>query len=260
MTRRQQSYRSARGKINLFEPSVVFSDLITGNTCPLLENMRVRMALDTTPIDTVSEATLHELLENGVSEGQSLDYKRDKVGNSDADKKEFLRDVSSFANARGGHLILGVNEDKGNPTEIVGVDVDDADKEILRLENIIRDGIRPSLIGLKIKGVRLCNGKMAFVVRIPKGLNPPYQTIFQNDYSIYGRNSAGKHRLTSDEIRHGVVGALELLDRIRLWRTGRVSKFIAKDLPRDIPALPYLLIHTVPLNSFFRRKYWQSAI
>jgi len=39
-----------------------------------------------------------------------LDYKRDVPGESDQDKKEFLADISSFANATGGDLIYGVDE------------------------------------------------------------------------------------------------------------------------------------------------------
>jgi predicted HTH transcriptional regulator len=61
---------------------------------------------------------LVEQISTGVPEGVLVDYKRDMYGRGDADVKEFLKDVSSFANTAGGHLIIGVDETGGIPTGI----------------------------------------------------------------------------------------------------------------------------------------------
>jgi predicted HTH transcriptional regulator len=45
-----------------------------------------------------------------VPEGVLVDYKRSTYGRSDNDIMESLKDVSSFANTSGGHLIIGVDE------------------------------------------------------------------------------------------------------------------------------------------------------
>jgi hypothetical protein len=45
---------------------------------------------------------------NGVAEGRQLDYKEQLPISSDDDKREFLGDVTSFANTAGGDLIYGV--------------------------------------------------------------------------------------------------------------------------------------------------------
>jgi hypothetical protein len=45
------------------------------------------------------ECGLIALIDDGELEGKMIDYKRDRVGQADGDKKEFLYDVSSFANA-----------------------------------------------------------------------------------------------------------------------------------------------------------------
>ena len=54
--------------------------------------------------------------------------------NSREDKIKFLSGISSFANASGGDYIIGIVEDKGLPKKIEGVEIDDSDKEKLRLE------------------------------------------------------------------------------------------------------------------------------
>ena len=67
----------------------------------------------------LTEADLIDLI--GVeAEGKSLDYKRDLVGSTDANKKEFLYDASSFANSQGGYLIFGMDEANGLPSRIGG--------------------------------------------------------------------------------------------------------------------------------------------
>ena len=76
-------------------------------------------------------AAIQSLLSNQVPESEIIDYKRDCYGRNDADKRELLKDVSSFANSRGGHIIIGVDESAGVPTEIIGINATvDIDAEI----------------------------------------------------------------------------------------------------------------------------------
>jgi predicted HTH transcriptional regulator len=63
------------------------------------------------PLAEITESDLLGLITNGIAESRTLDYKRSLPGNSDADKKEFLADVSSFANTAGGDLVFGIDED-----------------------------------------------------------------------------------------------------------------------------------------------------
>ncbi len=87
------------------------------------------MPLENIPIDEIAEAHLKGLVGH-EREHKTIEYKRDRIGGSDRDKKEFLADVSSFANAAGGHLIIGMAEKGGLATELVGISVD-GDKEVL---------------------------------------------------------------------------------------------------------------------------------
>ncbi len=97
------------------------------------------------PLNDITEADLTGLIANGVAEGRTMDYKRSLPGNSDADKKEFLADTSSFANSGGGDLIFGLDEAAGLPTQIVGVQAADLDLEIRRLDSILAAGLSPRI-------------------------------------------------------------------------------------------------------------------
>ena len=61
-------------------------------------------------IDKIEPADLERLVQNGVAEGRTLEYKEELPGGTDDDRREFLGDVSAFANASGGDLIYGAEE------------------------------------------------------------------------------------------------------------------------------------------------------
>jgi predicted HTH transcriptional regulator len=65
---------------------------------------------DFTQIDM---ADIQRLITNAVPESRTLEYKQTLKIGSDGDKKEFLADVSAFANTDGGDIIYGLSADKG---------------------------------------------------------------------------------------------------------------------------------------------------
>lgn len=72
------------------------------------------MALLHIPLDKITEADLQALIETGARESLHIDYKRQTYGGSDADKKEFLADICSFANAADARAAarVGGNDDR----------------------------------------------------------------------------------------------------------------------------------------------------
>lgn len=99
------------------------------------------MALSNISFDELSERDLLDQVHAGVPEGVLVDYKRDLYGRTDSEVREFLKDVSSFANTAGGHLIIGMDESSGTPTALAPLTGFDPDQELQRLENMARDGI-----------------------------------------------------------------------------------------------------------------------
>jgi predicted HTH transcriptional regulator len=79
------------------------------------------MSIGRENFDQIVESDLQTLIETGVPEGIVIDYKREPYGGSEAEKKEFLKDLSSFANTNGGHLIIGMSADDGIPVAIAAM-------------------------------------------------------------------------------------------------------------------------------------------
>src|SRR5690348_2352099 len=113
------------------------------------------MAISGIDFEAVSESDLMELVTGQVPEGLHLDYKRDSYGPREDDKKELLKDVSAFANANGGHIVIGMDEAEGVAFNLCGVKPPDIDAEIRRIEDIIRTGIEPRIPGCRVRAVPL---------------------------------------------------------------------------------------------------------
>lgn len=71
-------------------------------------------------LEDITTSDLQALIDNKVIEGKTIEYKREMPNNSDPAKKEFLADVTSFANSSGGDLIFGIEQDNqtGMPVEL----------------------------------------------------------------------------------------------------------------------------------------------
>ena len=61
-------------------------------------------------LSDLQEQDLQRLVNDQVQERDTVEYKRDMYGNSDDDKREMLRDITSMANHHGGYIVVGIEE------------------------------------------------------------------------------------------------------------------------------------------------------
>lgn len=201
----------------------------------------------------MTENDLQSLLDNSVVESKLLEYKKELNISRDQEKKEFLADISSFANSIGGQIIFGVTEDSetGKPKEITGIEVQNVDQEILRMQNLINSGLEPRLIGVEIESVSLSNAKHAFVVSIPNSWNSPHRVIFGNHGHFYIRDTNGKHQLDVSELKVAFALSATIAEKIKRFREERIASIIVGETPVDFIDNPgKVLFHLIPLNSF----------
>ena len=95
-------------------------------------------------------------------------YTRDHKGVVD-----LLTDVTAMANSRGGHILIGVEEDKsasdGTPKCIVGIE--NGDDEANRIQNVCLDSIDEIILGLRgVRDIPLSNGKHCVIIQIPNSV------------------------------------------------------------------------------------------
>jgi hypothetical protein len=203
-------------------------------------------------LESITASDLQELVDNRVMERKSLDYKLLLPGTRDADKKEFLADVSSFANTNGGDLIYGIAQDHstGYPSELTGIDLSNKDQEILRLESIIRDGLEPRVPPVGIHPVELANSKTVVIIRIGKSWLSPHRVKFAGEHRFYARGTNGRFELDVAELKNAFLFSESINEKIRKFKEGRISSLFANETPIPMDSTSKMVLHLIPLNSF----------
>ncbi len=217
------------------------------------------------PLAQVDAGRLEALRADGIREGRQLEYKQALPGNSDDDKREFLSDVTSFANASGGDLIFGVRERRdtdGKPTgeidTVVGLTGLNLDAERLRLEAIIRDGVAPRMPPVAFHEISRDRKRPCLILRVPRSWTGLHMVTYKNLSRFYARTSAGKYQLDAHEIRAGFVAGETAYERLRRLRTDRVAQVLALETPAPMAEGPRLILHAFPINA--AEEVWARAL
>lgn len=210
-------------------------------------------------LDDVRTEHILRLVDESVREQRTLEYKEALPGPADGDKKEFLADVVSFANAGGGCLVFGIRERRenglktGEPERVVGV-VGSPDEVIRRLEEVARSSVAPRIPGLQFRWLDGLQGDLAvLVVRVPKSWASPHMVSFKGSSRFYSRSSAGKHQLDVHEIRSAFLLAADAERAVRAFRDERIGRIVAGETPVPLDRGAVLVVHILVPQSGFDR-------
>lgn len=218
------------------------------------------MPLSSVRFEDVSYPHLTRLIEHGVREGLRLDVKRSLPGDSADDKREFLRDLTAFANAEGGDILYGVDEKDGILAHLPGIAPGSVDATILRLTSLASDCVDPRIPNLRIRGVDLEDGKVVVLVRVPRSIIAPHMVTFNGLYQYWTRQSGGKARMSSSDVRNSVLRNHDWQDRVLTQHRERVVALRSNDGPISVHEGLMILTHVTPLSDQPQLDITRSAV
>ncbi len=201
-------------------------------------------------IDALTFSDVLAMVEVGLREGRTLDFKQAPVGGKDDDKREFLADVSALANTAGGDIVFGITEAQGEATGAPGIELADPDAEVLRLEAILRSGLEPRLPRLEMRWLAGPSGTGLLIVRTPRSYLGPHRVTFRDHAKFYGRTNAGKTALDVTELRAAFLATEGLHQGIRRFRNERLGIIEAGEGPVVLRSGAKAILHVVPLEAF----------
>jgi hypothetical protein len=204
--------------------------------------------LDDIDLDDISLETLRSLVESKVPESERLDYKREVYGKGD--NREIAKDVSALANTQGGHLVLGILDVEGEPTEIVGLEGINLDAEIRRMDDVLRTSVQPSITGVRFKPIRDGERLAAIVVRVPRSWRAPHQVVANSTYRFYGRRARSNAPLDVDALRSLFSLSETIGDRIRRFRDERLALIRSGNTSVAVAGAHKVIWHAIPFRAF----------
>lgn len=174
--------------------------------------------------ESIERGDLETLITNQVAERRTLEFKRDLPGGSERERKEFLADVSSFANAQGGDILFGIDARQGVAVGLAGLAVDDSDKEMLRWEDVLLAGVEPRMPGVRFRWIDCGDKRGVMLIRVPASSIAPHRVIFARSNRFYGRKSNGKYEMDTHELRDAFTASEALPTRLRTLHVEAVDR------------------------------------
>lgn len=204
-------------------------------------------------VGTIRDTDLQSLVDSQRAEDRTIEFKAQLPGNSESERKEFLADVTSFANAQGGVILYGVgesanaaNRSPGVATTIPGLPGLAADKEIQRLEAMLRSGVDPPLsTQLRFQTVvRSSAEPPVLAIGVFRSFAGPHQVTYQGSRRFWVRGHTGKYEPDVTELKNLFLSAASWLKQVDEFRRYRLERL--RSLPRlDMSSVT--LFHVLPL-------------
>lgn len=209
------------------------------------------------PLSEITKDIFEVYIASKESERRNVEYKeRLSIGN-DEEKREFLADVSSFANAIGGDLIFGVTAERdadgkttGAPDKVLGLEGFNTDADILKLQNILRDGLDPRIPQVDFQTIDGFERGAALIIRIGQSWASPHMVKFKNASRFYSRSAAGKSQLDVREIRAAFSAAGGLAERMRAFRDNRLAFLLSGQSALGPKQSRMICVHLLPYSAF----------
>lgn len=209
------------------------------------------MAITKTDFNNINKDDISDLVQGEFPESINLEYKEQTYENTDNAKKELSKDISAFANTNGGNLIIGIKEKKGIPIKVCGMKNIEIDNEILRLDQIIRSGIEPPLVGVKINPVQIENDNNVIVIRVPQSWSIPHRVSKDKHNKFYIRSSTGVNETSIDELRELFTRGSTLNSQIKTFQNDRLRLINDGDSPARYKTREgRIILHIVPFSAF----------
>jgi hypothetical protein len=206
------------------------------------------MLLTRTELQILTKEALFKFLLLKMPEGPQIDYKENIPGaNKSETYREFLKDVTAFANAHGGMLLLGVKEpEESSLPESQCLGIPDGENVAKNLERLAATSIDPRIPGLLIKPVLIKNCDYVIIAYVPPSLMRPHMFHHEKHQYFYVRHSESSVPMSAHEIRDVVLSSATSEQRARnyaLEEENEAIEYIIKDNPAFlIQAMPILTL------------------
>lgn len=162
-----------------------------------------------------------------------------------------MADVTAFANAGGGDIIFGMDENAdAQASAIVPQTLASADEEVRRIQDFILNLAEPRLPGTQVFPVPVTVGSTsghAVIVRIPQSWAGPHRS--KPNLHFYVRDGLRNRQLDVPEIRGPFLHSENQAQHVRNFRADRLGKILSGEAPHRLVPGPLLVVHLVPTQA-----------
>jgi len=217
-----------------------------------------------TNLGPLDPAFVQRVIDAALPEDQELEYKRElpkkitdpaRAAQSKMDPvEEFAKDVSAMANASGGVLLYGVEEDdKTKRPSIYPITEEPFDQAQVRLHSALDGFIEPRLMGVIFDEIRV-DGGYVLGIRVPGSLAGPHWHGKPEKRRFSVRRGGRVSEYTYQELRAAFDRNASAATRARQWITERLAGIKDGRTWRPLLPGPVTVAHLVPMLSYYQES------
>ena len=180
-----------------------------------------------------------DLVTQRAPEDSFLDFKRSVLDprrpkeKLDEDRDDLVADLVAFANAHGGHIIVGVEPDAQERAAGLSPMTGDQAK---RIADVMRDlaaaHIKPGIVQLEIRSLQMddAGSEWVVVVAIPDSPDKPHMSCFNSQTRFTLRIGNRKREMAYDEIQRAFLSGPQQRVAERFLAEAEAIKSLINDL------------------------------
>lgn len=158
-------------------------------------------------VSEISSPDIYDLILQAAPEDSFLEFKAELLDprwppeKLDADRADWISDLVAFANARGGHIVVGLEADaQERAAKLRPMSGDQAKKLADSLRDLAIAHIKPNITQLEIQAFEITAADWIVLARVPDSQAKPHMSSYKDGTRFMVRDGSRKRQMAYDEI------------------------------------------------------------
>jgi predicted HTH transcriptional regulator len=195
------------------------------------------MALQGKLVAEITREDVLDLVRTRTAEDALIDFKQTIFHPShrrpDDEAEDLLADLVAFANAFGGHVVVGIEDRDDRAWQLRPLSQVDARRIATKLKALAIQHIKPPIVPLEVVPFSMndFSDEWVVIIGIPGGQAKPHMSAFRSKTTFVVRDGNRKRSMTAEEIQNAFLAGPQQSSLASIYREIQSVRALVEPLP-----------------------------